>query len=237
MTRRTRRGAAEAARWAAACGIALVVSLAGAGALGAAAEIGLSRDGVTWSERLAEPLFDPGLRWVPGDRRTAEFHVRNQTSDPALLAVELTTSAPDDLVVTGDLTITARTPGGTSTAADAPGTTRLVTDAPLAPGAALPVSVTVEFDAGSPNRSQGLALTFGLRVVLTQDTGAAPPTSTTLPPAPTPTASPVPTPRPAPSTVPSTGAAHVPELVGAASFLVVLGGLTARAARRRPHRG
>ena len=51
----------------------------------AADEIGLSSDGFSWGSTLPQPLFDPAFRWVPGDRETASFWVRNQSGDGALL--------------------------------------------------------------------------------------------------------------------------------------------------------
>ena len=39
------------------------------------AALQLSLDGVTWTESIRQPLFDPDTRCVPGDTRTARFFV------------------------------------------------------------------------------------------------------------------------------------------------------------------
>src|SRR5688500_5683454 len=83
----------------------------------AADEIGLSSDGGSWSSTLAQPLFDPAFRWVPGDHETASFWVRNESDDSALLDVAILGSSIDSLMETGDLTVTvaAASGGGAST--------------------------------------------------------------------------------------------------------------------------
>ena len=91
--------------------IVAAILLAAAPAI-AADEVGLSSDGVSWGSALSEPLFDPAFRWVPGDRETASFWVRNESSDAALLDVAILGSSVDALMETGDLSVTVAVAGG-----------------------------------------------------------------------------------------------------------------------------
>lgn len=149
--------------------LVLLLSLTAAPAH-AAGEIGLSPDGKTWSSRLTAPLFDSAVRWVPGDERTATFHVRNQSSSDALLDLVMEGGAVDDLMRTGDLTVTAQ--GGDSPwrTARAVGPQTMVQSQPLPPGTSSKVTITVALAATSPNPSQRLAFDFNLRLRLTEDT-------------------------------------------------------------------
>ncbi len=139
--------------------------LAVPGAAAAADEIGLSRDGRTWSAELAEPLFDPAFRWVPGDVETASFLVRNQAADTGDLTIDVIGTRVDTLLETGDLEVATRAGDGDWVAVSEPGTHRL-SRTTVAAGAQERVDVRVSFDPASTNASQltQLALRFTVRL-------------------------------------------------------------------------
>lgn len=128
--------------------------------------IGLSSDGENWSAQLSEPLFDPDVRWVPGDVRTESFFVRNESPESAELSIDLLGSAVDDLVETGDLTVMASGGGSDWIASDDPGTHRLVSSVGVSSADGTRVDVTVAFDADAVNASQTLGFELDLRVNL-----------------------------------------------------------------------
>lgn len=133
-------------------------------AASAADEIGLSRDGVSFTPALAAPLFSSSTRWVPGDVRTERFFVRNNTNAAAVLDVDLRSEPLGELIASGDIRIEATAAGGRSIPATARGLVLLGT--PVAAGSAVPVDVTVSFDAASTNETQNLSsqLVFGVRL-------------------------------------------------------------------------
>lgn len=133
------------------------------------ARIGLSRDGVTWSGSLEGPLFDRDFRWVPGDEQEQSFYVRNESVDPAVLAVEVLGRQSDSLIETGDLTISARGGDGPWLDVSVPGTHALVSSVRAESGAPTRVDVRVGFDPASTNQSQVRQLDLDLRVTLRQD--------------------------------------------------------------------
>ena len=146
--------------------VAMALALATAGQARADGEIALSVDGRTWHDHLSRPLFDPAFRWVPGDRQTRTFWVRNQGPTAASLRVAMHTADPDELLANGDVALSVRT--GSS------GWSRLTASDPvadsgqgrLARGDRVRVDVRASFRAGSPNRSQHsrLPLTFEIRL-------------------------------------------------------------------------
>ena len=135
--------------------------------------IGLSRDGVTFAPTLSSTLFDPDLRWVPGDSRTATFYVRNQADEPAILSVDVLGTRIDSLLETGDLTISVRGGGGRWRETSASGTHRLASEIGVGEGDSSRIDVSVALAAEATNQSQlqNLALTF--RILLSQDVDAA----------------------------------------------------------------
>ena len=261
--RACRRGATPLAL---ALGVVVVVvaaSLAG-GRVGWAApdEVGLSVDEVGDVAELTEPLFDPGLVWVPGDLRTTRFWVRNRSDEAAVLAIDITAIDSDGLLATGAVTIGGSAEGVPMRSVTTPGTHRLVADLPVVAGGTVTVELTVGLVASAPNSAQQRGFTFEVAATLTaSDVPAEPPegrptstiapaasTTTTMPaaststtwvrgaqpPGPTTTAPPAPPTtswRPAPR-VPATGVDRVPILLAAGAFLVTLGALAGRAARR-----
>lgn len=135
----------------------------------AADEVGLSRDGVTWSTSLAQPLFDPGFRWVPGDVESERFYVRNQGPSGAEMTVEVVSADPDDLLENDDLAISARAGSGDWITLENGVPSAELTAEAIAMGGVAPVDVRVEFVWESPNRSQTRVLPLVLRVTLVGD--------------------------------------------------------------------
>lgn len=130
--------------------------------------LGLSRDARTWASDLRGGLFDDEIAWVPGDRRTAAFYVRNQAADPAELVIAIRKTGVDDLIATGDLQVTARSDRGTWTQVANPGTQELLRVPVLTPGAIERVALTVELRPTATNQSQGRSLDLAFDVRLEQ---------------------------------------------------------------------
>jgi hypothetical protein len=151
-----------------------VLVLSAASPAAADTEIGLSVDGATWAPSLTAPLFDPNLRWVPGDTRSATFYVRNQSDDSATLSVDVLGTALHSLLDTGDLTVSARGDEIDWRATSRPGTHRLVSDVAVPPGASTPIDVTVAFAPGSSNESMRRQLDLRFRLTVTQGSAVGP---------------------------------------------------------------
>jgi hypothetical protein len=144
--------------------ILLLVMPAGADA--AHRQLELSRDGRHWTSSLKAPLFDPTVRWVPGDRRVAHFWARNTSSDPGRLTIDIKATGADRLIRTGDLTIRARGGGGGSTPVNRPGRHRLLRIESLAPRHRVRVTIAVTLAPSATNVAQAkrLRLAFGARL-------------------------------------------------------------------------
>lgn len=71
-----------------------IVVLLGAGPSRPVQSVTYSSDGESWSPVLG-PLFDKDIRWVPGDQRSAQFHVFNDTDDDGRLIVSLDSATAD----------------------------------------------------------------------------------------------------------------------------------------------
>jgi hypothetical protein len=128
----------------------------------------VSLDGHAWSHSLDGPLFSPGLRWVPGDSRTARFWVRTGSADPGRLVVTVKGARTGGLMQTGDLAVTARGGGGIWTPVDLPGAHELLNVAPVAAGARVQVAVSVAFKPAATNQSETKSLHLALGVRLEQ---------------------------------------------------------------------
>lgn len=151
--------------------------LIGAPPVYAAPGIGLSHDAVTWSERLAHPLFDAEIRWVPGDRRTQRFYVRNETTAQAHLEVDVMSTGVDALLSTDDLRIDARVAQGPWQPIGRGDQVLLAADQ-IAAAEVWPVDVRVHFVASSTNASQRLPFDLELQVRLVEPVPPSPdPTS------------------------------------------------------------
>ena len=135
----------------------------------AADEIGLSSDGVSWGSGLSQPLFDAAFRWVPGDRETASFWVRNESDDSALLDIAILGSSIDSLMETGDLSVTVATATGGGRTTTTTGTHELISSRTVRPGEIERIDVTVALDSAATNESQVKALDLRFEVRLTQD--------------------------------------------------------------------
>jgi hypothetical protein len=153
-------------------GASLVLAVGPADADPRGPSVGLSPDGGRYADSLEGPLFSETLRWVPGDRRTASWWVRNESPDTARLAVEV----PEDAVLPWWLGVSTRADdgadGGWATVApDAPGVVGIV-----APGEERRVDLRVDMRPGAGNASERESADLRLRVRLTQETpgGAGP---------------------------------------------------------------
>lgn len=71
------------------------VLLIGAGPSRPAPSVSYSSDGEKWSKTLPDPLFDQDIRWVPGDRRSSEFHVFNDTETDGRLVLFVKSPNPE----------------------------------------------------------------------------------------------------------------------------------------------
>lgn len=148
--------------------VALLVVLASMTPSAASPQIGLSRDGITFAPSLDAPLFDPVLRWVPGDMRIESFYVRNLAVDDGDLSIDIIESS-DSMLETGGLMVSAR--GGDAIWRDvtAPGTHRIVSAADLATGRTAKVDVRVALLPDAANPTQVRRLGLDVRVLLSQD--------------------------------------------------------------------
>lgn len=190
--------------------------------------IGLSNDGVVWSDVLAQPLFDSDTRWVPGDVRMARFYVRNETPASAQVEVDVVATGVDELLATQDLHVEARVAGGSWMPIHRNGQTALAADH-LAANAVWPIDIRVRFVSASTNESQLLPFDLGIQVRLVE------PVTPTL--SPTPPGPPPPTTEPLPTAAPGgvlafTGVELPFGLVMAGAVAVAVGALLRRRASR-----
>jgi len=137
------------------------------GPASAANEIGLSRNGVTFTSSLSGSLFDPAFVWVPGDVESETFYVRNQGGDTARLTVDILGKQVSELIESGDLHVTA-TSGSQATTVSSAGDHRLLTVPDVQADQIVPVKVTVAFDEASTNETQLLSSELTFRINLKQ---------------------------------------------------------------------
>jgi len=149
-------------------GAVFVLMLAVAAPAAADNELSVSNDGVTYARDLTVPLFDPALRWVPGDVESSTFYVKNNDGLGALLTVDLLGDHIGDLLDSGDLHVTASAGTGLSVIASDGSATRILDGANVPGGAVVPVTVTVSFDEDSPNDTQLRSTDIRLQITLTQ---------------------------------------------------------------------
>lgn len=154
-------------------GVLLLASITVPSAAHADDEIGLSWDGQNWSSRLDGSLFDGSVRWVPGDVRTAAFHVRNQAGDGATVAIAVESTDRDRLLRSDDLQLEARVGGAEWVEVDRVGTRFRINESVLGAGESSRVQVRATFDPAATNQSQRSELRMRFRVVLS-DADAAP---------------------------------------------------------------
>lgn len=157
-------------------GVVLALALvAGAGAVAAYAEdeVGVSRDGRTWSDDLGGALFDASVRWVPGDVRTSRFFVRNRAAGGATLSIAVEARGPDHLLGSDDIALSARAGRGEWVDLERTANDHRFGDRVLGVGERTRVQVRAAFHPGSTNQSQRAELELRFRVVLT-DADVAP---------------------------------------------------------------
>lgn len=155
-------------RWPTMIAVPVAVALAGpAAAADDPGPVAVSTDALHWSDGLIEPLFDPDVRWVPGDLRTAAFFVRNGGPTPA--TIQLQVRALDDaLLRTGDIRFAARADGGTWVALGQDRVTSLLRVAPLPADDHSTIEIRAEFDPASSNQSQQASADLWFDVRLSQ---------------------------------------------------------------------
>jgi hypothetical protein len=130
----------------------------------------VSLDGLTWSDAITTPLFDPALRWVPGDVRTARFFVRNNREESGDLQVVIDRTISEALRDTGFLTIAARAGNGRWREIAAGGRQVLIASDNVGAGQQMGVQLRASFDyAAAPNQTMVLASDLDLTITLTQD--------------------------------------------------------------------
>ncbi len=147
---------------------ALTGALLVAGLLPAAADprIGLSQDGRSFAEQLTEPLFDPAVRWVPGDVRTETLWVRNDSGQSADLTVTLDAPALAGLLASGDVEISSRVRGSEAVVEALPATVAAAEG--LTAGEAVPVELTVTMVRAADDATMRAGGALGLQVRLTE---------------------------------------------------------------------
>jgi LPXTG-motif cell wall-anchored protein len=150
--------------------VALLLLL-GVSAARADDEIGLSADGSSWTDGLDEPLFDPDVRWVPGDSRTETFFVRNQGPTGAAMTIEARSADRDELLADDEIALRARAAGGTWVPLQNGAASARLTDAVIERGGVVRVDVNATFDPASSNQSQVKRLALDFRVVLADAVG------------------------------------------------------------------
>lgn len=125
----------------------------------------VSPDGTTWSTDLPAPLFDPALRWVPGDTRVSSFYVENRGSTPADVGLRVSAEDADALLGSGAVQLRARVAGGSwNPVGDEVGPP--LGSIALGVGESRRIDVRAALRAASGNLSQtaGVALTFVVRL-------------------------------------------------------------------------
>lgn len=143
----------------------------------------LSPDGDRWGPTLDRPLFDPAVRWVPGDERTASFWVRNATDRPADLSLAILTEDTDELLADDVLTVVARAhrPGDDAcavTLADAGSAYPL---GPVASRKAVRITLIASYGAEAGNATQQDRAGLDFRVTLTDHAAGGPTTPPSSP--------------------------------------------------------
>lgn len=141
----------------------------------AADDVGLSPDGAVWYDELHRPLFDPALRWVPGDAEVASFYVRNDGPSAALLTIEVRGVDGEDLMAADDVEVAARVADGGWAAIENRTPSRRLTDRAIAEGGQIRVDVRVRFswDASNDTMLGRLPIDFEVRLVEDHPAGGA----------------------------------------------------------------
>ncbi|RYY50067.1 MAG: hypothetical protein EON53_03430 [Actinomycetales bacterium] len=152
--------------------LAVTTSLLGASVAYASGEIGVSEDGTSWSSGLDGPLFDPDVRWVPGDSRTKTFYVRNQGPTGASMTIEARSTDEDDLLADDEIDLRARADGGAWVDLRNGAASAELTDDAIEQDGVVRVDVNASFDPASSNRSQTARVALDFRVHLADAVGS-----------------------------------------------------------------
>lgn len=152
---------------AATAALATLVVVGAAAPASADDEIGLSRDGVSWSHQLDAPLFDDAFVWVPGDVEQESFLVRNDGPSDGELAVDLLAEDPDGLLASEAFLLEARVGTGewVEVGAGTTAVTPTVLDVPE--GARTRVTVRGTFQPETTDHMDEIA-PFRVRVTLSE---------------------------------------------------------------------
>ena len=136
--------------------------------------VGLSVDGVDYQTGLDQPLFDPTVRWVPGDVRGSTFWVRNQAAESGDLTMDLLVPGRGNLFVSGHLSVTARAGDGPWHTVTHGESMRLLTHKDFPAEAEALVTVRVALAPEAANGTMVLATDLDFRVTLTDARATAP---------------------------------------------------------------
>jgi len=128
--------------------------------------IGLSADGVSWGTSLSAPLFDPRVRWVPGDTRTAVFWVRNQAPSSGDVSVRFSPTVTLSGVDAQALRVRARAGDRAWTDVVGPAGQDLLDGDGLPAGQSTPVALQVQMRSDAPNTSMVLSTGLDLDVMV-----------------------------------------------------------------------
>ncbi|QIX26923.1 hypothetical protein ncot_10140 [Nocardioides sp. JQ2195] len=132
----------------------------------AADEVGVSWDGQSWSSHLAEPLFDPSVRWVPGDVREVSFFVRNQASDAGHLTISVESRDRDHLLRNGDIDLSAKVGRDRRVRLEQTDRTFRLSSDSLSGGESRRIRIRASYDPTSTNATQRDDLALSFRVTL-----------------------------------------------------------------------
>ncbi|GAA4824839.1 hypothetical protein ACFQ0K_17920 [Nocardioides caeni] len=145
---------------------AVAVVVVGAAPAHAADEIGLSTDGLTWSNELTSPLFDPDFRVVPGDVEERSFLVRNDGPSAGVLTVDVVAEDPDLLLADSDIVLEAKVGNRPWVPVDE-GETRAVTELKVPEDAITRVRLRATFAWESTRELQSIP--FRVELTLSED--------------------------------------------------------------------
>lgn len=148
----------------------------------------LSRDGVRWGPSLDQPLFNDGIRLVPGGQTEATLWVRNSTEGVATVTVVVRgarSTMPRGVLAADDFAVRVGR-GRTATGAELAGC-RLLTTQVLRAGERRRSPVTVSLPETSRQVSEGRSLTLPVVVQLTAGRIARPTPCTDVGASPAPT--------------------------------------------------
>lgn len=145
---------------------AAVLAVGAAAAPANANEIGLSEDGVTWTDSLVEPIFEPDFVFVPGDVEVRSFKARNDGPSDGVLTVDVIASDPDDLLANDDFVVEAQVGAGPWVNVE-PGSTRARTELKIAQGGQTDIRIRATFVPEST--SELTVIPFRVRLTMSED--------------------------------------------------------------------